>query len=435
MINNPLKIARIVILTFLILASCNSQKDELVKAKNQEINLLAVSLANRNIEESKLIKKAGFVRKGEGFFQMIRGLDIQAADALKIIDELRDYVEFSKLKVGDEVKAVFAPDKALQEFTFSSNPAEKHVLIKKSITDTWEYEFQEAPTVWEERIVTGQLVSGSTLQENLIGTGLKRNVVADIVNVLLCKINFRLDAREGDQYKVLLRERLYQGNILETQILYTSYEGIRAGKSEAFYYDDQEKNSTYSAHYTEEGEALIRSGLRYPVKHLHIRSGYGLRRHPVTGLKTMHRGVDLRGRKGDPVYAAASGIVVESSYDEFSGNKVAIRHADSSVSYYLHLNTRGVNKGVRVKSHQQIGTIGETGRVTGPHLHFGFKKSNGSWMNPMSKRMIATPKLKGEKYVLLKEQIANTKKILERIDMQKVSQNQERILATDAIVQ
>ena len=148
----------------------------------------------------------------------------------------------------------------------------------------------------------------------------------------------------------------------------------------------------------------------------------------------MHRGVDLRGRTGEPVRAAASGIVIESRYKKYAGNKVAIRHADNSISYYLHLNKRYVRKGQRVKSHQKIGSIGATGRVTGPHLHFGFKSSKGRWMNPMRKRMIATPKLKGKRLANLQKQVLKTKVLLRDVEEAQISQtNQSRLPAQNNI--
>ena len=178
------------------------------------------------------------------------------------------------------------------------------------------------------------------------------------------------------------------------------------------FYEDDEKKSTYSAHYTIDGQALIRSGLRYPLSSLHIRSGFGWRRHPVTGHRKMHRGIDLIGKIGRPVHAVADGKVIQSSYNPIAGNKIAIKHRDGSVSYYLHLNKRSVNKGAWVKSYQIIGTVGKTGRVTGAHLHFGFKQANGKWINPLNKRMIATPKLTGEKLASLKNQVLQIKGML-----------------------
>lgn len=391
--------------------SCTEKTE--VKAVHKTIEVKAIQETFTTIN--------GTIKRGQGFHQALRDLKIDRKDSLKIINALRDEVEFSKLKVGDKLTAQFDSMNKLAKFSFSNSPAQKHILKYDLLTKTWLYSFKEEKTVWVKRILEGTLRKGSTLQADLVATGLKRSVVAEAINVLLCKVNFRLDARMGDQYKILLNERIYNGNVIDTQVLYTSYKGVRAGNSSAYFYDDGDEKSTYTAHYTEQGEALIRSGLRYPVSRLHIRSGYGKRRHPVTGRLTMHRGVDLRARSGSPVHAVARGVVVESSYNRFAGNKVAIRHSDNSTSYYLHLKNRSVKKGDRVRSHQVIGRVGATGRVTGPHLHFGFKKANGRWMNPMAKRMIATPKLKGQKFAKLTKQIKETKGMLKNIEESKLS--------------
>ena len=67
-----------------------------------------------------------------------------------------------------------------------------------------------------------------------------------------------------------------------------------------------------------------------------------------------------------------------------------------------------VKKGDTVIARQQIAKLGRTGRVTGPHLHFGIKSRKGKWVNPLLKRMIATPKLKGEKYARFLTQMEET---------------------------
>lgn len=383
-------------ITLMFFSACSN------KTQGPSINLNpTILLKNNNITRS------GIINKGQGLFQALQGIEISNDLALSIINSLRDEVEFSKLKVGDKVEATFNENKELISFSFSQNPAQFHIVDWDSNSKKWIYRFDEKETVWEKRIVSGELKKNSTLQQDLLNQTLSPSVVNEIINILMCKVNFRRNARLGDTYEILLNEKKFKNEVIETKIFYTSYNGPQAGSHESFYYEDEEKKSTYSAHYTKDGVALVKSALRYPLSSLHIRSGYGYRRHPVTGKRKMHRGVDLRGKVGRPVHAVADGVVVESTFSSAGGNKIAIRHRDGSTSYYLHLHNRSVNKGDSVKSYQIIGAVGATGRVTGPHLHFGFKKPNGKWMNPLNKRMIATNKLNGDKLNSLKRQIKN----------------------------
>lgn len=373
------------------------------------------------LKRETLTTHTGEVKKGQGLFQALRNVGIHdEVVALELINSLRDEVEFSKLKVGDELEAIFNQDQKLIAFSFSQNLAEKHHVALQE-DGSWVYSFKEEPTQWKARILEGELRPNSTLQQDLLSKDLPGSVVAEVVNVLLCKVNFRAHARMGDKYRIVLNERLYKGEAIETQVLYTSYDGKVAGVSESFFYRDEEKGSTYTAHYTADGQALINTGIRYPLSKLHIRSGYGYRRHPVTGRRAMHRGVDLRGRVGTPVHAVAPGTVVESTFNPFAGNKIRIRHRDGSSSYYMHLHKRFVKRGTWVKSHQVIGTVGATGRVTGPHLHFGFRKPSGQWMNPMKKRMIATPKLAGKRLRRLQEQVVKIQGLIHDLELGQVS--------------
>ena len=70
----------------------------------------------------------------------------------------------------------------------------------------------------------------------------------------------------------------------------------------------------------------------------------------VTGRKAFHRGIDLRGRAGRSVFAVAAGKVIQSDYNKYAGNRIAIRHRDKSTSYYFHLKNRIVKKGTWVKA-------------------------------------------------------------------------------------
>ncbi|MFW5771322.1 MAG: M23 family metallopeptidase [Spirochaetota bacterium] len=105
-------------------------------------------------------------------------------------------------------------------------------------------------------------------------------------------------------------------------------------------------------------------------------SDYGYRIDPITKNKSsFHKGIDIAAPRGTPVKATASGVVGKSGYyNNGYGNLVVIQHADNLVSYYGHLDKRYAKKGDRVTRGDVIGTVGATGRATGPHLHFEIRK-------------------------------------------------------------
>jgi murein DD-endopeptidase MepM/ murein hydrolase activator NlpD len=99
-------------------------------------------------------------------------------------------------------------------------------------------------------------------------------------------------------------------------------------------------------------------------------SNFGWRIDPFTGRNAMHEGVDFVAPVGAPITAAAGGIVVYSDYHQGYGNMIEIDHGNGLVSRYAHASKRLVKEGDVVLRGQKIGEVGNTGRSTGPHLHF-----------------------------------------------------------------
>lgn len=118
---------------------------------------------------------------------------------------------------------------------------------------------------------------------------------------------------------------------------------------------------------------------------------FGPRRHPVNNRMMTHDGVDIAAAKGTPVVAAADGKVLEAGYDENHGNSIRIAHADGYTSMYAHLASCDVKQGQRVTGGQRIGTVGDTGRATGPHLHFELAR-DGRRLDPQAVFDFATGK-------------------------------------------
>lgn len=110
---------------------------------------------------------------------------------------------------------------------------------------------------------------------------------------------------------------------------------------------------------------------QWPVRSFTFTSGYGMRVHPISGLWHMHTGIDLANRTGTPVLAAGAGTVahVEDQGGNY-GKVMIIDHGNGYRTLYAHLDSFGARYGQYVAAGQRIGTMGSTGRSTGPHLHF-----------------------------------------------------------------
>ncbi|MBQ3670685.1 MAG: M23 family metallopeptidase [Treponema sp.] len=103
----------------------------------------------------------------------------------------------------------------------------------------------------------------------------------------------------------------------------------------------------------------------------HISQQFGQTTHPITGVWYIHKGMDISTyRTGDPILATANGQVVTVSYDMGFGNYVIIKHKHGMYTRYCHMNSVRVKKGQFVSQRDVIGTIGNTGVSTGPHLHY-----------------------------------------------------------------
>jgi murein DD-endopeptidase MepM/ murein hydrolase activator NlpD len=101
-----------------------------------------------------------------------------------------------------------------------------------------------------------------------------------------------------------------------------------------------------------------------------VTSGFGFRVDPLTRLPSMHEGIDLVAPVGTPVLSTAPGVVQVAEYSGAYGNVVDIQHAEGFVTRYAHLQAIHVQVGQTIASHQTVGTLGNTGRSTGPHLHY-----------------------------------------------------------------
>jgi hypothetical protein len=107
-----------------------------------------------------------------------------------------------------------------------------------------------------------------------------------------------------------------------------------------------------------------------PIPDVSTGSGFGWRIDPFTGLSAMHEGLDFPANVGTSIYSAAGGVVVSQEAHPQYGNLIEVDHGNDLLTRYAHLSRSLVKKGDLIKRGQKIAEVGNTGRSTGPHLHF-----------------------------------------------------------------
>ncbi|MEI7895349.1 MAG: M23 family metallopeptidase, partial [Myxococcales bacterium] len=153
--------------------------------------------------------------------------------------------------------------------------------------------------------------------------------------------------------------------------------------------DGARRHKKDSGFFDSKGQQPHHGGWRKPVPFARISSRFNPKRlHPVLHVVMPHNGIDFAASAGTPVYATASGVVGVVGDGGPCGNMVQVQHANGLTSVYCHLSkfAAKLHAGQRVETRQLLGYVGQTGRVTGPHLHFAIKRGN-VFVDPMTLKL------------------------------------------------
>jgi murein DD-endopeptidase MepM/ murein hydrolase activator NlpD len=145
---------------------------------------------------------------------------------------------------------------------------------------------------------------------------------------------------------------------------------------------DSIKNGTF---YNKEGVCLTWKNLSLPMKIFTINSPYGRRLHPVLKTYKFHHGIDLVAPRSAKIYSMCNGVIVKRQRSSTFGNCIFITNPETKRTYiYAHMESfaPNVEVGKTINMNQAIGTIGQTGRATGQHLHLEIRSQKNSSENP-----------------------------------------------------
>ena len=243
----------------------------------------------------------------------------------------------------------------------------------------------------------------SPMQANNDGVMRSRNSQLQYENIELKKQYFELE-KKLKEMEVIATEIRDFDNILYSQVLGVDfdttdfhmykndsidyiiqyYDTIFSGIDDRAFYAAEmlstqlSKLQKTSHRFTNDKNAILYYPTISPVKtkdFIHISSPYGWREHPIEKKVLFHEGVDISANIGSKVYSTAQGRVVKIMYSKYGyGNRILIKHSYGFETLYAHLHHINVKKGQWVQKNQLIGSVGNTGRSTGPHLHYEIHK-------------------------------------------------------------
>jgi murein DD-endopeptidase MepM/ murein hydrolase activator NlpD len=223
------------------------------------------------------------------------------------------------------------------------------------------------------RVATATGVIESSLFIDGQKAGLSDRVIMELANIFGWDIDFALEIRAGDAFRLVYEQHFLDGEKLRDGPILAAEFVNRGEIFRAIRYENRDGDFAY---YDDEGMSKRRAFLRTPIKFGRISSGFNPKRwHPVLKKWRSHKGVDYAAPTGTPILASGDGRVIFRGTKGGYGNTVILQHAGKYTTLYAHMSkfARKVQNGSRVKQGQVIGYVGMTGLATGPHLHYEFR--------------------------------------------------------------
>jgi murein DD-endopeptidase MepM/ murein hydrolase activator NlpD len=241
---------------------------------------------------------------------------------------------------------------------------------------------KSAQAVETQTIEAGGLVE-SSLYESVQKAGESTSLVGPFVELFAWDVNFYVDQHPGDRWKIVVEKQLLGGKFYKYGRILAAEYGGKVGTFRVFYFAGR-NGKTPGRYFDEHGQAISKTMLKTPLRFVRISSKFDRKRfHPILHVEKAHLGIDYAAPTGTPVWASASGRVVEVGLKRGSGNTIVLQHVNGISTRYYHLSryARGLHVGQIVKQKDVIGFVGMTGLATGPHLHFSVTK-NGAFVDP-----------------------------------------------------
>lgn len=311
---------------------------------------------------------------------------------------IQQYPILRKLKVGQFFSCLIIKNKNLKYLIWDFSPQE--VRIYNRVHNNFLESIIRIISPLDDGVFNRILFIGmlnKTFADSARSLGVEENCITDIINALQYQLDFR-KLNYKDKFVILTSIIINNDCSIQNKFL-----GARLCISGKNYYVFRANNGKF---YDHKAIRLGNNFMRYPISQpFRISSNFNLHRvNPITGQVSPHSGVDFAVPVGTSVFSIGDGEVIVSSYSRIAGNYLVIKHNHRCVTRYMHLKKILVRSGQKVRRGENIAFSGNTGRSTGPHLHFEIWVDRNP-VDPMTVTSLNFEKLLGSERMIYLEQI------------------------------
>ena len=368
-----LLIFAIVIFVSIFLVKKNEKEDiQVIKNKKSDI-----PIKKRLPRKKKLVKLETKIQKGDTIINTLERAGMERQTAYKLFFDIKPVYNLKKIRAGNKF-ILYRKDNKIKKIVYKVDQ-DSLLNIKKDKRGSFIGKLITIPYVIKTEIIRGKIKD--SLFESILELEEKPELADILASLYEYDIDFNRDIRKNDTFMVLLEKKYLNNKFVRYRHILAA-EFINRGKSiKVIRYTNPEGKTAY---YHPDGRAVKKMFLRCPLPFMRVTSRYGMRRHPVLGFSAKHNGVDFGAPKGTKIRASATGYVKKIGYNRIMGKYIMIRHPNRYISHYYHLSRikRGIRSGIKVIQGEIIGYVGNTGRSTGSHLHYGIQK-NRRYIDPL----------------------------------------------------
>ncbi|AFJ99171.1 murein DD-endopeptidase MepM [Cronobacter sakazakii] len=307
------------------------------------------------------------------------GIDMGDISQLASVDK-----DLRNLKIGQQISWTLTDSGELQRLTWEMSRRETRTY-DRTPAGGFKMSSEVQQGDWVNNVLKGTV--GGSFVASAKEAGLTSAEISAVIKAMQWQMDFR-KLKKGDEFSVLMSREMLDGKREQSQLL-----GVRLRSSGKDYYAIRAEDGKF---YDRNGSGLAKGFMRFPTsRQFRVSSNFNPRRlNPVTGRVAPHKGVDFAMPQGTPVLAVGDGEVVMAKRSGAAGYYVAIRHGRTYTTRYMHLKKLLVKPGQKVKRGDRIALSGNTGRSTGPHLHYEIW-INQQAVNPLTAKLPRSEGLTG----------------------------------------